>query len=61
MSGVCLTCDQSDMLRGGENLHDIFINLQDSMKMTAQFKKTKIVALMKHLPKKVVEKILEEH
>ena len=57
LKGVSLT----PSFGGTKNPHDIFINLNGSIKIAVRSKKPKAVALVKWLTKKGMEKIQEEH
>ena len=53
--------DLTPSLGRTKDLHDVFINLDGSAEMAVRSKKPRVVALVKWLTKKGIEKIQEEH
>ena len=52
---------RSGMRGGGKNPHDAFVNLDSALEIAVRSRKPKVVALVKWLVKKGVEKLQEDH
>ena len=59
--GANMNPTRSGIRRGGENPHDVFLDLDAALEIVVRSRKPKAVELAKWLTRKGVEKVAEEH